>query len=266
MKEKKWKPGRIAAITLIAVITLGAWIASGNVMMISSIGVEGSDIVPADEVIRLSGLQYGQAILSVNSFDIKQRVESNRFLRFVALDKQYPSRVVIMVETRKPVAILQYMGNYLLADAEGVVIARYSQLEFSEDLPFITGLEITEAMARLDASIIASGAPNALAAFNIINELNAQEMSDGISELNVADLDNIYLVTLDGIQVMLGDNYEIPAKIALAKAVLPQLPSDTKPGGLLDVTAVNKADYLQTRISKTSSLDEVDSQSVFGQQ
>ena len=254
MKGTFWRPGRIAALTLVALITLGAWIASGTVMVVSAISVQGSELVPADEVIKLSGLQYGQAMLTIDTASIKQHIESNRFLRFVSLDRQYPSRVVINVKTRKPFAVIQHVGNYLLTDSEGVVLATYTQMDFAQDLPIITGLDLPEAKARLDACVLTNSTLQSRVTYEIIADLYAQGVCDSISELNVSELDNLYLVTLDGIQVKLGDRNDLDKKLTLAMAVLPQLPVAEVSGGLLDVTAVNKADYMQQAVSKTSGL------------
>lgn len=249
-----WKPGRIAALALIAIVAVGAWITSGAVMVVSAISVNGSSLVPEDDVVKLSGINHGQAMLFIDTATVAKRIESNRFLKFISLDRQYPSHVIINVKTRKPVVALDHMGSFLIADIDGVVMAKYDSLLHGPELPVVIGLELPESRARLDACILDDGKLQARAAFNILSELIAQGVSEQISELNVSELDNLYLVTVDALKVLLGDDRNLPQKITLANAVLLQLPQPLLPGGVLDVTAVNKADYIRQSNAQTGGL------------
>ena len=65
-----------------------------------------------------------------------------------------------------------------------------------------------------------------------------------ISEINVASLDDLYLVTRDGLIIRLGEKESLDAKIALVRAALaPLRAAYTVRGAVLDVSTGQMADF-----------------------
>jgi len=260
MRNNFWKPGKLAALVLVAALAIGALLVSGKMLVVQSIEVVGVGMVSQDEVIRLSGIKMGQAMMSVGESSIKQGVESNRFLRLSSVEKVFPSKIIICVETRYPLAALLHKGSYLMIDDDGFIISKQASLTL-EGVPLLMGIEIPDALARVDACLLSEGTASSMgAALTALNELKVQNAISMISELNCLDLDNMYLVTIDGVQVKLGTSKNMEQKVLLARSVLPMLPESCKRSGLLDVTALNKADYINEPVVQTLSLDIIDYQ------
>ena len=76
-----------------------------------------------------------------------------------------------------------------------------------------------------------------------LTELEAKNMTGQISELNVADRYNLYLVSQTGVQIMLGDEENIPDKLVWARAVLEKLTQEGVRRGVLDVSTGKNAVY-----------------------
>ncbi|GHU68200.1 hypothetical protein FACS1894184_09600 [Clostridia bacterium] len=244
--SKTPRPGWIAAIALLSLVLVGSWVASSTLFIVSTIWVEGNETITMQDVIKLSGLKYGQSMLSLDTDQIKSNIESNPYLRLVSLSREYPSKVVLKVSTRRPAAIIpRDHDDSLIVDFEGNVMSLASQTGAPPELTYISNARIPEMLSRVGANLTASNAPDELrAAFEILNELNSQDALNTISELNIDELDNMFLVTLDGIKVMIGrTDSGLPEKIALMRAILPELAKEGVRDGLLDVTAGNKADY-----------------------
>ncbi|MDR2656653.1 MAG: FtsQ-type POTRA domain-containing protein [Oscillospiraceae bacterium] len=240
------KPGWIAAITLLSLALIGSWVASSTLFVVGSILVEGNDTLSSQEIIRLSGLKFGQSMLSLDSDKVKANVESNPYIRMLGLSREYPSRVVIKVETRYPAAIIPRVGgDSLIVDFDGNVMSLASQTGAPPELTYVSNADIPDSLARVGSNLSGDNAPESTrAAFAILNVLKSQDALGTISELNVKELDNLFLVTLSGIKVMLGRmDDRLPEKIAIMRAVLPELAKEGVRDGLLDVTAGNKADY-----------------------
>ncbi|MDR1598467.1 MAG: FtsQ-type POTRA domain-containing protein [Oscillospiraceae bacterium] len=240
------RPGWIAAITLLSLALAGAWIASSALFVIGAIQVEGNGMVSSQEVIKLSGLKFGQSMLSLDADKARAGIESNPYLRLTGISREYPSRVVIRVETRRPAAIIQRArGDSLIVDFEGNIVSLASQTGSSPELAYITNVETPDALSSVGSNITGENAPDELkAALIVINALDEQDALGTISELNAGELDNLFLVTLSGIKVTLGRADELlPEKIALMRAVLPELANEGARDGTLDVTAGSKADY-----------------------
>ena len=68
-------------------------------------------------------------------------------------------------------------------------------------------------------------------------------MMSVMSELNLSDRYNIYLVSTSGVQIMLGDEENIPDKLVWAQAVLEKLTQEGVRRGILDVSTGRNAVY-----------------------
>ncbi|GHU71216.1 hypothetical protein AGMMS49992_04840 [Clostridia bacterium] len=243
------KPGWIAAVTLLSLVLVGAWVASSTLLVVGSILVEGAEdsaLISSQDVIRLSGLKFGQSMLSLDTDKIRENIQSNPYLRFVGLSKEYPSRLVIKVETQLPAARIQRENNdWLIVDYNGNVMSLASRASESGELLMVSGAVVPDTLSRVGSNMAGSDAPQQLqAVFAVLNELKLQDTIGSFSELNVSELDNLYLITISGIRVMVGTlDDELPDKVALMRAVLPELDKEGVRDGLLDVTAGNKADY-----------------------
>ena len=71
-----------------------------------------------------------------------------------------------------------------------------------------------------------------------------QETISQISELNLSDVDNLYLVSVDGFTVRLGDDANIQAKIGSMRAVFDYLRANSLSRGSVDVTDYVKPTYI----------------------
>jgi hypothetical protein len=79
---------------------------------------------------------------------------------------------------------------------------------------------------------------------SIMSELALQMYRDQISELNLSDSDNLYLVTVDGITVRLGNGDYMRAKIGAMRTDMAYLRQLGKTSGILDVSIPQDAKYM----------------------
>ena len=121
----------------------------------------------------------------------------------------------------------------MLAD-DGMVLEQTTDVDSVIDLPALRGLNNSNiALGRT----ITSKTTGQMAAYTaVIGEMRLQDCLALITELNVADVDNIYLVTVDGYQVAIGGAKELRAKIGAMRAVREKLVEMGKAQGRVDVT------------------------------
>ncbi|MBQ8954563.1 MAG: hypothetical protein IJ048_10635, partial [Clostridia bacterium] len=77
----------------------------------------------------------------------------------------------------------------------------------------------------------------------VLSEMDRQGMLSTISELNVADRYNLYLVSNTGVKIVLGDEENIPDKLVWARTVLEKLTQEGIMRGVLDVSTGKNAVY-----------------------
>ena len=77
----------------------------------------------------------------------------------------------------------------------------------------------------------------------VLEELELQGALSAMSELNMYDLENIYLVTLDGYTANIGTAEDARAKIGTVRAVVEELRRRGLRGGIIEATVPGQATY-----------------------
>lgn len=181
-------------ISLISIVLIvyGVWhiyneLLTSSYLKIKEVKVVGNIKLSRSEVLELSGIAIGDNILAIDSGDIKGNIKANPWIADVRVKRNFPDRVSIEIQERKPVAFINLDGLYYV-DETGIIFKKASLGE-DVDLPVITGLTKEEIEEQGAVSELAIKAVNLL---HILAENTALEL-ENLSEINV---DKTYGLTL----------------------------------------------------------------------
>lgn len=244
-QKKDAFPGAIGLVVLLGLLAAAALIICNNVFVIKTIQVEGNRLVDAQTIINLSGISIGSSMFSLNTPKIKAGINSDPYLTFEGIWKTFPDNVLISVKEDTPRLQMQRSGMLILIGENGVVLEETSKVDMQIDVPMLTGISRNVLEVNIGQPLVFADSGLLEAMNSILTELTLQNVQGEISELNVASLDNLYLLTVDGLQVMLGDATSLPLKIAQMVSVLSDLRIKQIPirGGILDVSTGKFIDY-----------------------
>jgi len=239
------RPGRIAAVVVLLAMVIGVLLLQRNVFVLRHVRVEGSTRYSGQEVAARAGLHPGQSIFALDQQEIARNLQADLFLILESLHIDYPHTLILHVRERAPRAALSRNGLYVLLDEINVVMDIAGSLDPQLQIPVVTGMDVL----RDDVGMpLTARSPAQLIAMNeILNELELQMVTALVSELNVANLDNLYLVTKQGLIVELGDSEQMEPKIGMMRAVLAELTQMGMYVGSLDVSVPYIADYVHGR-------------------
>jgi cell division protein FtsQ len=100
-----------------------AWALLGSkLLVVRSVVVTGTHLVPAAEVIAAAGVQPGTPLIRVNTGQVAARVEGITQVRAAVVTKSWPDRLVIAVRERTPAVAVRVPGGFDLVDPAGVVV------------------------------------------------------------------------------------------------------------------------------------------------
>ena len=121
--RRRWR-AVVFALALAAVVAGAAWALLGpRLLVVRSIVVTGTRLVPASEVVAVSGIKPGTPLIRVNTARAAVRVETIRQVASAQVTRSWPDRVVIAVRERTPaVAVTAPGGGFDLVDAHGVIV------------------------------------------------------------------------------------------------------------------------------------------------
>ena len=121
--RRGWRAAFVA-LAAVGVIGAAAWVLfSSPLLVVRSVTVSGTHLVPRSEVLAVSGVQLGTPLIRVNTARAAARIVQIRQVSSVRVTKSWPDRLAIVVRERTPeLGLSAPGGGYDLVDADGVVV------------------------------------------------------------------------------------------------------------------------------------------------
>lgn len=217
-------PGLTALAVLLTLALIGFLLARSTVFVLRSVQVEG-DVTryTPQQIADIAGVSMYQSIFSINEGQLRQAVESNRYLRFEGMQIVYPDGLILRVSERQPSATVTYLGVMFVLDDEGRALDQYSADSETLDVPVVTGLKIKRLAIGEELQTEMQWQTQAVQ--KVLAVLARSELTGRAVELNAENSDNLYLMTTDGLKIELGDVENMETKISIAQEVLRQIDS-----------------------------------------
>ena len=195
--------------------------------------VSGNVNMSEAEVLDVAGIAVGQNMFELDEEEVSRRINANRYLSFERLRLDWPDGVTLFVNERVPCAYTKAYGMLYVLAEDGMVLEESSDIDHPPELLSAQGFQEGKVMV---GRTIASSSSEKLKVFvQLISELQLQEYMDQISELNISNVDNIFLVTVDRYTVQLGDASDLRAKVGAMRAVVDKLREMGNESGTINV-------------------------------
>lgn len=246
-RVKKRRTGYTVAKVLAVVIILafGVPLLLGRLFPVRTINVQGNSYVTGEQVIEASGVQLGENLLLLSAGRIQQGINAHRYLEYASIWKDYfAGTLTLTVKEHAPLAKMVWMGMLVLVGDDGVVLEQTSALGSPVHIPEIVGMTVSKVRVGYPVEYSVAGQGEAIT--RILDDLAVQGIAGEVLEINITSPDNLFLVMENGLQVMLGDDRNLPQKFALIRDMMPRVQAyeaGTVQGGILDVSTGRVADY-----------------------
>ena len=126
---------------------LGAVTAASG-LRVTDVQIEGRANTPEPVLRAAIGVSIGDPILGFSLEDIRARVETIQWIEHATVERRLPGTLVVNVQERRPFAIWQNQGKFVLVDRAGQVVTNQDVAQFPH-LPLIVGLGAPAAAAGL---------------------------------------------------------------------------------------------------------------------
>ncbi len=233
---------RFRVILSLAFLAAVAVIVCMSVFRIRYVSVKGNYHISAEEVMALAGLDKGGLYFTVNEASVRRGIESNPYLELKSFQKSMPDSVTVTVRERTAAACVAFQNRRYILDTTGFVIE-----EAGDDTKVPIELKgVTVRDARPGETVTLSSQQHLNSYRTVAEELGVQGMLGRFRELNLTDVKNIYLVTVDGENGMvatLGTDSDIRAKLLTLGGVLQYMDMYSLNPGSLDVSVPGYCTY-----------------------
>lgn len=196
-----------------------AWFLTTDHFGVRVVEVRGTSRVSPDRVLAAAQIVAGTNFWRLDGAAVTARIEALPEIRRAELIREFPNRVVILVEERRPFTLVHGARLHWI-DEEGRVLGEERDAVASP-APVISGLSEEEV-----AAMRTQPSAKARAAIALIRALlrSGSPLAGQISEIDMSRRDGPILYTVGGIEVRLGDE-DWEQRLARLEGVLAQVGS-----------------------------------------
>jgi len=148
----------LAGVMLVRSAQPGGWLARGEDSLgraanlrVQDVVIEGRANTPEPLLRAALGVRRGDAMLGFSLQGARQRIESLSWVEHAVVERRLPGTIKVSLTERRPFAVWQSQGKFVLIDRAGQIVANEDVAAFS-DLPLVVGPGAPQAAtALLDA-------------------------------------------------------------------------------------------------------------------
>jgi cell division protein FtsQ len=107
-------------------------------LRVTNVVVQGRANTPEPLLLAALGVNKGDPILGFSVELARQRIESLSWVEQATVERRLPGTVVVYLKERRPFAIWQNQGKFVLIDRNGQLVANQNVAEFRQ-LPLVVG-------------------------------------------------------------------------------------------------------------------------------
>jgi len=157
----------------------------------SPIEIEGIKYASRARVESVFAADYGRSLYLIPLAERRRSLLAIDWVQDASVVRLWPNRLKVMITERRPVAFVHLPGEQAgsevaLIDAEGVLLGLPPRAGFN--LPVLTGIRREQSLQARRQRVAA--------ALRLLKEL--EELAEGISEIDVSELDNLKVVQAAG--------------------------------------------------------------------
>ncbi|HSL93403.1 MAG TPA: FtsQ-type POTRA domain-containing protein [Bacillota bacterium] len=199
----------------VGVLLLLLWqgLLSSPYLSVSRVDVIGHETLAPRQVEDIAGVYRGMSMISLRTATAEDRLLADHRVVVASVVKRWPNTVEISIEEDLGLAVIPYHGTFVEFDRKLRVVAIVT--DFSRiNLPIVTGVSLPE--VKLGDTLSDEGIA---AARDVIIAVSAS-LRRLVSEVNVLDLEKMYLYLNDGVRIEVGGLHDIAKRLQLLPAAL----------------------------------------------
>jgi cell division protein FtsQ len=206
----------VLLLALFASLGLAVWVYFfTGVLNVTVVEVRGNHQLDTGYIVQLSQVNASTHLLRMDKGEVVANLKRDPWIKSASVERHFPSRVVLEVEERVPVAQVASSEGYFLVDETGCLIAGCDAprkgLLLLEGLP-LEGLEPGRNL----------GCPEFELARVTISEM-PEGLKERMSALRISPGKKIVLVAKEGFYVYLGEGEDLARKMEVALLIIEEV-------------------------------------------
>ena len=205
--RRRWLAWRYLLVAVLVLGLLGAGVYGvwfSKWLAVEKIDVSGAQTVRASDIRARSGIDVGEPLVRVDLATAERRIGALAVVRSVSVTRQWPHGILVSIQERVAIAVVEIGDRLRGMDADGVVFRDYKSAP--PGLPRVTTSIGTTSAALREAAQVISALPADLTLL--------------VDHVQVTSVDQISLALKDGRQVVWGSAEESQTKADVLETLL----------------------------------------------
>lgn len=231
--KKKKSSFRYLKWIFLLLILLGMGAIFSPLCRLRSIVVLGNNDLKEDEIVSMGKIPMDTSIYLISKTKIEQNLKQNPYVRTARVSKKFPNRFIIDMNMREEVATVNFQEGFAVIDHMGFIL-RIEQDVTKIVKPLVTGLG-SNSMLKVGDMLEQMEHSNFPMILDLISNAQNTGILHNISEMNLQQEDDIFLITTQGLRVLLGKGEDLTYKLNQLGQILVDLHTKGIRYGVIDM-------------------------------
>lgn len=224
-KIKKKKSRLIFLIILLLTSTFIILYTKTSFFHISSIEVIGNEKITDEKLVLASGIIIDENIFKINLKMAKENVFLHPYVKNVKIKRRLPNKILINVDERKEIAIINYIGSYVYIDEEGIILNILSERK-DDKIIEIYGLDINN--PQIGDKLVFRDEEFQEKIIEFINNTRDLGLSISLEKIIIDENNNASIYIRNGGEVAFGTLDDVKYKLNFLISILKELESKSQ--------------------------------------
>lgn len=162
---------------------------------ITAVRIDGSRMTSKEQIAGLSRVDIHSNLLAIDVEQVQSLLESHPWIAGAEVIRDWPNRLLIQVQEKNPLALLNRKSGLFYLDSKGQIIAAASPMQ-ELDFPIITGLE-NFPLDTTGSGQIPAPLQDVIDLLKVANKNNPILPQQNISEILITEKGELILYLLD---------------------------------------------------------------------
>lgn len=179
--------------------------------------VLGNSSIKESEVGTYSEESLDKNIYLVKARKIEADYRENPYIKSIQIQRKFPWTLIYQITERKAVASIKFTGGFAIIDDFGFVLKTTQDIN---DIvkPLVNGVKVKEII--VGEEIKTEDMENLKAGLDALSNVKSAQLLNNISQIDISDPKNMYMITPQGITVLLGEGKDLNEKMRVLNKIL----------------------------------------------
>ncbi|MFC4805333.1 cell division protein FtsQ/DivIB [Filifactor villosus] len=193
----------------------------------------GNNDLKEEDIIKMGKIPMDKSIYLLRSKQIEQNLSEDPYVKSAGVSKRFPNILIVDMNIREEVATVNFQEGFVIIDYTGHIL-RIEQDVKNIVKPLITGLKEAD-MLKVGDKLEQAENSNFQMILDLISNVQNAGLIHNISEMNLQDEENIFLITTQGLRVLLGRGDDLTYKLNQLSHILVDLHTKKINYGIIDM-------------------------------